>query len=448
MKNRRGVALIVVLWLVAALTVLMYAFLGEMQVEYSLASTYGDEKKAEQLAWSAIELACATVDNDTQGWQGPNDPWYDNPDQFYEVPFGDGAFTLLHPTYDTDGRLRWGLEDEASKINLNTATKAILMKLPRMTEQLAESILDWKDPDDNPMPNGAESSYYQGLTPGYTAKNAPFESVEELFYVQGITQEIMYGRDLNLNGRLESWEQDPSATPDPGLYGLVTAWSSDKNVDQAGQKRININTTPSPQLVAAGMTPQEAQIHATVLLAGGPFPNVAYLLGDPAKSMPAVLTKDRFKLLVDKFTVDDAPTVPGLVNINTAPRQVLDCLPGITDDLAVKIISARTVPGTDLSNMGWLTDVVTPGQLQQFASLITCRSYQFRIHAIGRVGTAYGTSAVTASAAPTRPGVMKRMIAVYDRLATPKARIVYWKDATRLGMPYDPTDSSDQIVQQ
>ncbi len=63
--SRKGVALLLVLWIMAILTLLMYSFLGDMQVEYSIAGGYGDSRKAEQLAWSAIDLACATVLNDT-----------------------------------------------------------------------------------------------------------------------------------------------------------------------------------------------------------------------------------------------------------------------------------------------------------------------------------------------------------------------------------------------
>jgi hypothetical protein len=39
---------------------------------------------------------------------------------------------------------------------------------------------------------------------------------------------------------------------------------------------------------------------------------------------------------------------------------------------------------------------------------------------------------------PERPGAIKRMMAVFDKLATPAPRLVYWKDMTKLGMPYDP----------
>jgi type II secretory pathway component PulK len=447
--RRRGVALLVVLWLMAALTLLLYSFLAQMQVEYSLSGGYGDEKKAEQLAWSAIDYACVSADNNTQPWHGPSDTaWYHNPDRFYEVELGDGAFSLMHPTYDDDGKLRWGLEDEASKLSLNVATKEMLMKLPRMTEEIADSIIDWRDADSNPGPSGAENSFYQALNPAYNCKNAPFETIEELLYVRGVTPQVLYGLDQNLNGRIDPAEQSTSATTDPGLFGLVTCWSVDRNQTLNGQKRINVNAATPQQLQQAGFTPAEMQAMQAHLLARGPFTSVALLLGNPEAGVPPVLTKERFKLLADKFTMVDADTIPGLVNVNTAPKQVLLCLPGITEDLAVKIIDARNVPGADLSSMGWLTDVVTPAQLQQFANFITFHSYQYRIHAIGRVGTPYRRLANPDGDPQERPGAMKRMLAVYDRLAKPAPRLVYWRDATKLGMPYDPSQDSDQTVQQ
>src|SRR5204862_1206924 len=82
-SRRRGVALLIVLWLMAILTLLMYSFLADMQVEYAVSGGYADGKKAEQLAWSGIDLACATVLNDTQKWQSLNDTtWANNPVAF------------------------------------------------------------------------------------------------------------------------------------------------------------------------------------------------------------------------------------------------------------------------------------------------------------------------------------------------------------------------------
>ena len=74
------------------------------------------------------------------------------------------------------------------------------------------------------------------------------------------------------------------------------------------------------------------------------------------------------------------------------------------------------------------------------APFITCRSYQFRIHAVGRVGTPYNEGAETPAGEPERPGAFRRMTAVFDKLAAPNPRLVYWKDQSKLGMPYDPQD--------
>jgi len=394
--RRRGVALLIVLWLMAILTLLMYAFLADMQVEYSVAGGYGDSRKAEQLAWSAIDLACATVLSDTQTWQSLNDStWATNSDTFFEVPLGDGAFTLFRPTYDDAQTVLWGLDDEASKINLNTASREVLLKLPNMTEDIVDAIIDWRDADSTPGASGAETSYYNTLKPPYNCKNAPFETLEELLYVKGMTPALLYGEDFNLNGVLDANENDGDDTwppdnrdgkLDPGLWQLCTVWSSDKNVDADGKKRVNLNTAQPNDLASAGLTPQEVQMisaQRTVL----PFVSVAQLLGSPSAGLPAAVTAKRFPLVADKLTVTDNATVPGLVNINTAPKQVLLALPGITEEIAVKIIEYRTTPGNDLSNMGWLLSVVEPTVLQRFAPFITCRSYQFRIHAVGRVGT-------------------------------------------------------------
>ena len=46
-RGAKGVALLIVLWLMAILTLLMYAFLADMQVEYAIAGGYGDSRKAE-----------------------------------------------------------------------------------------------------------------------------------------------------------------------------------------------------------------------------------------------------------------------------------------------------------------------------------------------------------------------------------------------------------------
>jgi type II secretory pathway component PulK len=450
----RGVALVAILWISAVLTLLMYAFLAEMQVEYALAGGFAAGKKAEQLAWSAIDLGIATVDNLATPAHKLDDLWSHDPDGFFEVPLGEGAFTLVHPVYDDETlKARWGLEDEASKVNINYAPREALLKLPRMTEEIADSIIDWRDQDSNPGPSGAEDQYYQGLDPAYSCKNQPFETLEELMLVRGVTAEVLYGEDANLNGRLEPSEDDGDTKGprdnadgrlDPGLYAYVTTVSYDTNLTNGGQTRVNLNTANDQQLQQAGFTPDEVMainFYRVNALRGNPqqppFPNVAYLLN--------LMNAKRFREVVDACTVVDGEQIPGLINVNTAPKAVLMVLPGITDEIAVKIMDYRTQPGADLSNIGWLAEVVQPKDLQQFALYVTARSNQFRLHAVGRIGTAYSMATMTEKT-EERPGAFRRMIAIYDRLAKPP-RLLYWKDATKLGMPYDPEEGPTPATQ-
>ena len=59
------------------------------------------------------------------------------------------------------------------------------------------------------------------------------------------------------------------------------------------------------------------------------------------------------------------------------------------------------------------------------------------------MGTPYDPGATSGADVPERPGAFRRMVAVFDKLATPNPRLVYWKDQTKLGMPYDPQDGPD-----
>jgi type II secretory pathway component PulK len=452
-SRRRGVALLLVLWIMAVLTLLMYAFLGEMQVEYSLSAGHADGLKASQLAWSAIDRASMRVLNQPLTHHSLSDPWSDDENAFFEVPYGDGAYTVFRPVYGDVQRVQWGLDDEASKINLNLAPREVLLKLPRMTEEIVDAIIDWRDEDDVPGPAGAEESYYASLPVPYHCKNAPFESLEELLYVKGMTPEILFGEDVNLNGILdpnendgdESWPPDNrDGRLDPGLWPLLTVWSSDLNVTSTGSPRANLNLATPQQLQEAGFEAGEIQAINASRVVAGPFTSIAQLLGDPRGGRPPILSRERFKLVCDAVTVIDAEVVPGLVNLNTAPKQVLLALPGISEEIALKIISQRTPQGADLSNMGWVADLVEPAELLAFANFVTFRAYQFRVHAVGRIGTPYEALDRGGEAGAERPRPFRRMVAVFDTLAEPAPRLVYWKDQTRLGMPFDPADGPAQ----
>jgi type II secretory pathway component PulK len=61
-----------------------------------------------------------------------------------------------------------------------------------MGAELAASIVDWRDADDEVTSGGAESEYYLLLADPYYCKNAPFETLDELLLVKGATRDLLF----------------------------------------------------------------------------------------------------------------------------------------------------------------------------------------------------------------------------------------------------------------
>jgi general secretion pathway protein K len=141
------------------------------------------------------------------------------------------------------------LIDEGGKINLNRANETLLQRIftnlqieePRRSV-LVDSILDWIDPDDLHRANGAESEYYQSLSPSYSAQNGPFNTVEELLWVNGVTSELFYG----------SSPAQAAASREPQRVGLRQIFTVDSPID-----RVNLRTAPAEVIHALTGMPLE-----------------------------------------------------------------------------------------------------------------------------------------------------------------------------------------------
>ncbi len=147
---------------------------------------------------------------------------------------------------------RYGVNDEAAKINLNTIMALdpsgktlynLLMALPNMTPDVADAIVDWIDSDNKPRANGAEEDYYQTLTPPYHCKNGPLDSLEELLLVRGVTPELLFGNDRNRNGILDPSEDDGRGICDQGWSAYLTIYSREQDFDVQYNPRIYVNSS-------------------------------------------------------------------------------------------------------------------------------------------------------------------------------------------------------------
>ncbi|MDE2321247.1 MAG: general secretion pathway protein GspK, partial [candidate division NC10 bacterium] len=215
----------VVLWILAFLSVVFTAFTFSMRTELAAAGNFRQEAEAYYLAEAGVYRAAAEIINadrdfppDSKSYDALDEHWHTNPAAYENVALGGGHYWVA-------------VRDEESKIPLNGQITpqydAMLRRLfsnsgvrdEKLLSTIVDSIQDWRDADTLHRLSGAEDDYYLSLPSPYRAKNANFESIDELLLVKGMTSEILYGniaspQRLKELGDQPSWERNLK----PGEY--------------------------------------------------------------------------------------------------------------------------------------------------------------------------------------------------------------------------------------
>jgi len=307
------------------------------------------------------------------------------------------------------GQVRFGLVDEASRLNVNVAISNQLVWLPRMTADFTEALLDWRDTNGS----GATVTYYPMQQPSYLCKNDPFETVDELRLVYGADMDILIGEDANRNGMLDPGETDENqnARIDPGVLEYLTVYSREPNTNSDGSARINlttVSTTPAPlrSLLQTNFGSTRAnQILSNLGLLtsntrpGGstnPAPVSRPFRGPLEFYILSKMTETEFNQVATNFTTFNGPFFEGRVNVNTANLVVLTCLVGGDSGAAQQLISYRQSNPNGLASVAWVATALGQSYSTALQSLeggdyITTRSYQFcaDIAAVGPHGRGY-----------------------------------------------------------
>ncbi len=430
-SRQHGSVLIVSLVVLVAVTFIALTLAREARVEIQVAARAVDEVRTRALADSCIDRAMAVLKLDDTTGDTLQDVWRNDETTWRNVPLGAGHCWVVFGEEDPGDakEVRYGLRDEASKLNVNTATVDQLLQIPGMTQEIAEAIVDWRDTDEEPQANGAESDYYNALEPGYTAKNGPIESIEELLRVRGIDESILYGEDRNRNGALDPCEDDGDRSYPPddadgtllrGLADYLTVYSMDMNWTKDGRARLLI-TNAQPQAIRDRLEKNglSTAMGGTIfqflqLRRGQPLASVAELLQIPS------MDEASFAICADELTSREEAQLAGKININTAARAVLAGLPGLTADDVSAIMSRRSDAAEALDSPAWLLRVLERQKVGQVFELVTTRSYQFTVHA--------------AVALDDRPEMVRRIEAVIDRSYAPM-RVLWRRDLSFLGFP-------------
>jgi DNA uptake protein ComE-like DNA-binding protein len=92
-------------------------------------------------------------------------------------------------------------------------------------------------------------------------------------------------------------------------------------------------------------------------------------------------------MLMDKVTTVDATMLPGRININEAPREILSGLPGMSSDILDKLVESRA-QSADTENRKFetwpmLEGIITLQQMKTIAPLITAGGDVMRVQSVG-----------------------------------------------------------------
>ncbi len=193
LRQQRGMVLLLVLVVMALLSALLSEFAFSTLVDLRLAETFRDRSRAYYLARGGIRAGQMILREDQNNYDGPDEMWGQGVANF---PVGEGFLTI--DITDQDGRL--AINSLVVGNNPQSVQKERFLRLFEILEfpdgpDLVAALIDWIDTDDQEYVQdgllGAESNEYLSQDPGYSARNGPLRSLEELSLVRGFTPEVV-----------------------------------------------------------------------------------------------------------------------------------------------------------------------------------------------------------------------------------------------------------------
>ncbi len=176
--GQRGIALVLVLWLVVLITVIGSSHARNTRIETSLAFNHIGVAQARALAEAGINRAIMELFASTTENRWPPD----------------GS---VRPLTFESGSVNVAIRDASGLLDLNKADSSQLNAVLTAAgveegarQELVDAILDWRDPDDLHRLHGAEDSDYRLAGLDWGARDGPFASVDELRYVLGMSQTL------------------------------------------------------------------------------------------------------------------------------------------------------------------------------------------------------------------------------------------------------------------
>ena len=442
----RGLSLISTLWLLTVLSVLATHFLYSIRLEQRTQANFADRTKFHYAAKAGFERAVVIMRMDETAYDSLGENWSDG----LEEQIGDGGESGNALTY------RVKITDEGAKININTADMSIiegLLTLMGYQEvEATELPLAQAIEQGRPYRTVRDLARVQGMTPALlygqqvaadpnaiggvgsdmgtdatgTQQNVP--RLVDLVTVYSIDkntdangnprvninnadgQEVTQIQGNNNQPVFSQGEKDALVQQREfdSIGDLIDATAVTEQVfdnisdrisvesDEEDEDIVNINTADAGELQTLdGIDEGIAERIIDHRNSQGNFQNV-----DQLKEVK-LITEQEFGSIVDQITRTDDATVSGSININTAPQEILQLLPGMDADKAGAIITRREsqpedgqkaealeeagIEGNPFESISQLLEVegIDMDTFRQIAELVTYRSHGFLIETEG-----------------------------------------------------------------
>jgi len=255
-------ALVIVLWMVAALLVTATGVVYAVRGEVRSVSSFREMASAAALGDAGILLAAREL---------AGNPRQENRLRQFEAGFEQAAIGVR-------------VVPLTGLVDLNAAPEALLTELIAVAggvdrgraSMLAQRIIDWRDTDEVPLPQGAEDPAYAAAGSPFRTRGGPFESPEDLLQVLGMDFDLYSAiRPLiTVHAARGAGRVDPAAAPVPVLQVLASG-NAHVAAEYAASREANGALADATRFPAAYIARQQPSsrylIEASVRLSNGAF---------------------------------------------------------------------------------------------------------------------------------------------------------------------------------
>jgi general secretion pathway protein K len=276
-RNQRGVALVLVLWVLLLVTISTGAYTLMARMDQLEAHTVLSSTRARFAAEAGMNLAVLSLRD---------------PDELTRMVADGRPYFMDYQGIVVEVRVT----DERGKLDINAASEQTLADLfsghgleLANAELLAAAVKDWTDADDTQRANGAELDAYESERLGVGPANRNFIMIEELLQVLGMPWELFTRMAPGLTVFAQSGLPDPAYAPVEALLALpdmteeealnfVEARHSEESLGQvgavlpSGQVAMARGRGLTYSILAKATLPNGVwdQVEATIRLGGGP----------------------------------------------------------------------------------------------------------------------------------------------------------------------------------